>query len=532
MTDIINQPQLVSLCLALIGEKFKLSPAEIALARRTPAVRSPRIIGKCRDAIRACRDPLGEAFTSLRSPEVRRPLGATYTPAPIVQAMLLWASRQVTPARIVDPGAGSGRFLLSAAAAFPKAQLVGVEIDPLAALTMRANLAACGLEKRSKVEVIDYRAFPLPKLDGPTLFIGNPPYVRHHDIAADAKEWYGRVALSYGIKASKLAGLHLHFFLRTLQLAADGDVGCFITSAEWLDVNYGEALRRLLATELGGTDLTVIDPKAVTFTDAATTSAITGFRIRRRAPALRVRTVATAAELAKATETKQVPWAVLEKSPRWSIIIKPHAAPPSGHVELGELCRVHRGQVTGSNELWIAGAHSVGLPSRFLLPTVTRARELLDAGDVLDDVRHLKRVIDLPVDLDELLSHEREPVLRFLRWAEKNGGKESYIAKHRRAWWAVRLKEPAPILCTYMARRPPAFVRNPRNVRHINIAHGLYPREPLASEILDALASWLRSKVLTAQGRTYAGGLTKFEPKEVERLTIPAPHMFTNGAFS
>lgn len=47
----------------------------------------------------------------------------------------------------------------------------------------------------------------------------------------------------FGIKASALAGLHLHFFLQTRLLAKVGDVGAFITSAEWMDVNYGSALR-------------------------------------------------------------------------------------------------------------------------------------------------------------------------------------------------------------------------------------------------------------------------------------------------
>ena len=46
--------------------------------------------------------------------------------------------------------------------------------------------------------------------------------------------------------ASRLAGLHLHFFLRTLELARAGDLGCFVAAAEWLDVNYGAALRWLL----------------------------------------------------------------------------------------------------------------------------------------------------------------------------------------------------------------------------------------------------------------------------------------------
>ena len=40
---------------------------------------------------------------------------------------------------------------------------------------------------------------------------------------------------------------------------------------------------------------------------------------------------------------------------------------------------------------------------------------------------------------------------------------------------------------------------------------------------LDALATLLRSTVSLTQGRTYAGGLTEFEPREMERLPVPLP---------
>jgi hypothetical protein len=92
--------------------------------------------------------------------------------------------------------------------------------------------------------------------------------------------------------------------------------------------------------------------------------------------------------------------------------------------------------------------------------------------------------------------------------------------------------EPAPILATYMARRPPAFVRNLAAVRHVNIAHGLYPREPLTPAALDSLAAYLRNSVTPAQGRVYAGGLAKFEPGEMERLPVPAPALLRAGAGS
>lgn len=88
-----------------------------------------------------------------------------------------------------------------------------------------------------------------------------------------------------------------------------------------------------------------------------------------------------------------------------------------------------------------------------------------------------------------------------------------------------RAAQPAPVLATYMARRPPAFVRNLAEARHINIAHGLYPRQSLTGRQLDALAAALRRSATLSYGRTYAGGLVKFEPREMERLPVPEPQL-------
>src|SRR3546814_20766617 len=96
-----------------------------------------------------------------------------------------------------------------------------------------------------------------------------------------------------------------------------------------------------------------------------------------------------------------VPWATVEAAKRWSIISRPGQAIPTGHIELGELCRVHRGQVTGDNSIWIAGDPAKELPASVLTPTVTKARDLLSAGDVLENEMDLRRVINLPADLEE-----------------------------------------------------------------------------------------------------------------------------------
>jgi hypothetical protein len=203
--------------------------------------------------------------------------------------------------------------------------------------------------------------------------------------------------------------------------------------------------------------------------------------------------------------------------------------PPEGYVELGELCRVHRGQVTGANNIWIAGPHSEGLPSSVLFRSITRAREVFDSHGILEDASRLKCVIDIPIDLEMLDAAERRKVEYFLAVARKMGGNKGYIASHRRAWWSVGLRTPAPIIATYMARRPPAFVLNRADARHINIAHGLYPRETMSETMKQTLVGYLQENISQRSGRTYAGGLTKFEPREMERLIAPSPAMLAAG---
>jgi adenine-specific DNA-methyltransferase len=534
---------------ALAGAAVRLGAAQVAgwseaEQRLADAATYPTEggISQVRSQILAGEDPLGEAFCRLRGPAQRRPSGQTFTPAPVVQGMVGWAARTLVPARVVDPGAGSARFLAAAGRRWPETALLGVETDPLAAMIGRATLAAAGMAGRAGITLGDYRSLRLAPVTGPTLFLGNPPYVRHHQIPAGWKSWLRSAAASQGLAASGLAGLHVHFFLATALHAVPGDAGVLVTAAEWLDVNYGSLVRSLLLGPLGGHSVHLLDPAVPAFTDAAATTAITCFVPGSHPESLRLRRVARLADLGELAGGTAVSAPVLCAASRWTPLVGRDAQEigtagtggrrqlpvrrgrlPAGQVELGELCRVHRGQVTGANKVWVTAGNPVGLPSRLLFPAVTRASELFRAEGTLATTARLRSVIDLPADLEELAPAELALVTRFLAEAEAAGAAASYIACHRKPWWRVRLRAPAPILATYMARRPPAFVRNLAGARHVNIAHGLYPREPLPPAALDGLAAYLRRSVTAGQGRTYAGGLTKFEPGEMERLPVPVP---------
>jgi hypothetical protein len=520
--SVTSLPQLIAVTLELGALEYPaISRGERLLAKRATRV-SNNQVRAFRSAIEDGEDPLGQSFSELRAPVERRSLGATYTPQAIVSAMTQWVATH-KPDRVVDPGAGSGRFIVAAGRAIPKAHLLAAELDPMPALMLRAHLQVAGLAKRSTLFIDDYRDMRLPPIAGRTAFLGNPPYVRHHLISPERKAWYAKAAAHWGYKASRLAGLHVHFLVATAQKSVVGDVGAFITAAEWLDVNYGELTRKLLLEELGLSSLHLMEPAAKPFTDADTTAVVACFEVGERPANVKVRRVHSIAQLGTLDFGKNTSRKRLDQSPRWSTLTRPPRERPKGYVELGELCQVHRGQVTGANQVWIAGAHSSGLPLELLFPSITRARELFAAGHTLESDGGLRSVIDIPSDLDLIPKRWRPAVEKFLKRAQAVGAHTGYIATHRKAWWSVGLRDPAPILASYMARRAPAFVRNVAAVRHINIAHGIYPREPMPQKTMNALVRYLRSAVSVHDGRVYSGGLTKFEPKEMERLLVPEP---------
>src|SRR5262249_45172715 len=83
------------------------------------------------------------------------PPGRTSPRGPVGRSRAGWAARALAPARIVDPGTGSARFLVAAGRRWPHAALIGVETDPLAAMIGRATLAVAGMAGRASITLGD-----------------------------------------------------------------------------------------------------------------------------------------------------------------------------------------------------------------------------------------------------------------------------------------------------------------------------------------------------------------------------------------
>ena len=421
-----SEPALARLAVALGAAAYggPLAAPEqalIAAALADAPPPDPALIATTRAEIRAGADPLGATFCALRSARRRRGLGAFYTSSALVRLMIDWALDE-RPTRLVDPGCGSGRFAVAAARARPDMEIIATDLDPLATLLTRAALAVVEAPC-AQVVCGDYLALELPPAPGRAAFVANPPDVRHHDLSPWTKQWAADAAREVGIPISGLAGLHVLFYVATARLARAGDVGCFVTSAEWLDTRYGAALRRLLLERLGMLALAVVDPRETPFADAMTTAAVVGFRVGQQPEGVLLQRANTAADLMlthdgrgngahEGVASRLVPSRQLAAASRWSPLLPadrqspdPHlASAPAGEpvTTLGQIVRVSRGIATGGNGFFVmerARAQALGLLP-WCHPVITRAHEILTASGVVRDTVDRKVILMAPADIN------------------------------------------------------------------------------------------------------------------------------------
>lgn len=509
------------------GDLSRKEQRAASRAKRLPKV-TPAVVSELRAAIRAGGDPLGDALTALRTREERRVLGSFFTPPELVAPIVRWALR-LRPYMVVDPGCGSGRFAVEVARRNPDMRIVAIDADPLATLVARANLAAVGARWAS-VENVDFLGYELRRGPGRVAFIGNPPFVRHHHMRYRDKVRGARIAEEARHPSLLTAGLHALFFAQTRVCGEDDDIGCYVTSAEWLDNTSGGIVRKLFLNGLGGSSVTVVDPETFAFAGVKTTAAITRFVLGRESKTRRI-AVNVPLDRFSASHSggahRRLAVDVLDRARGWTdLATNPDRVEHDGPT-IGDLFRVNRGTATGTNAYFALKrerARELGI-QRHCVPTVTSADEIIAANGVLRDSPALKVVLDLPPTFDRKADRV---VDAYLRSGETAGEGETppsrgfNASQRRKVWYSVALSRP-PIVATYMARRPPAFAANPDRLGILNIALGLTPKRTLTDEQIALAVDELNAAGadLERYAVRYFGNLRKYEPRAVAALPLP-----------
>jgi type I restriction-modification system DNA methylase subunit len=221
-------------------------------------------------------DVVGLIFQKLISPEERHRLGQHFTgpdPVDLINSFCIRKAGDV----VLDPACGSGSFLVRAYYRKhamndhrPHTQLLhelyGSDIGLYPAHLATLNLAAREINDEANYpriartdffDIVPDKSFCelpegkarehvpifLPMLDA---IVGNPPYVRQEKVGKDDKTKYAkRVEEAFsGTNLRGRADLHCYFWPHATRFLKEGGYFGFLTSGQWLDVDYGFALQR------------------------------------------------------------------------------------------------------------------------------------------------------------------------------------------------------------------------------------------------------------------------------------------------
>lgn len=496
------------------------------------------------DQLESQRQKLQAELDAQKTQEERNVMGQFSTPISLAKDILTHA-KNIFPKRVkvrfLDPAFGTGSFYSALYTVFPSTQIeaaTGFEVDDHYGKPARKLWAQTALN----YQLADFTRQTAPDEDQKyNLIICNPPYVRHHHINGQKERLQERSLESANMKLSGLAGLYCHFMALAHPWMKKNGIAGWLIPSEFMDVNYGQAVKDYLLNEVTLLQIHRFDPHDVQFGDALVSSAVVWFKNKKPGKNHKAK-FTYGGTIDNPARKKDVSLATLEKEKKWSRFPLSGEREESNTPKLSDFFAVKRGIATGDNKFFVLTREQIedrGLPLDQFRPILPSPRYLSTLEVKADtngfpDIENPLFVLDCKLPFDEVKKIYPN-LYRYLEEGVQSGVSERYLCKSRKIWYAQENRPESRFYCTYIGRsdkegkKPFRFVLNRSKAIVANSYLILYPKPYLEKEIeenpelvellLDAL-NQITGKAMLDEGRVYGGGMHKMEPKEL--ANVPA----------
>ncbi len=474
---------------------------------------------------------LDDIYSRLVPKDYRRKYGQFYTPKKVAEFMVKWGISNGYATSVLDPAVGTGIFLSSVITVLKNQEniwLTGIDIDPLLLDACYVRLKLMGIDD-NRVNLIKHDFLTWRSRNLYDFIVCNPPYIKFHGFNRDI---IAKIAKEHCLELTNLTNLYALFFIQATRFVKSGGLLAFITPSEFLYTGYGETLKKFLLQNYRIHAFVLVGLEKDVFNGVITTALITLLEKDVPDKSHRVKFVSLQnsenLSFENAEVIKEVPQHELDPKAKWLIYFAENSFKEflSELVPLSTIATVDRGIATGYNEFFTLSENDVrkySIPKEFLRPVVLKAQHCPHYDFTKEDWEKLKKKGEKVYLLYCFTENPPKPLKKYLDYGIKIGVNKRYIPSHRKLWYAVDKREPAPILALVFSRERMRFIFNKAKVLNLTAFHCVYPSfsdEKKIKALLAYLNSDICKEIATYWGRVYGTGLRKLEPKDLENLPI------------
>ena len=374
----------------------------------------------------------------------------------------------------------------------------------------------------------------------------NPPFMRHQRISTSRKKKLARdVRKTSGFNVQRTSDLYVYFMLHAIQFLRDGGRMAFLCPTQYMETDYGEALRDYLARHLRIHAIIIFDENQRVFPNSLSTASLILFEKSKlfknaKTNVIHIEELPSNVNFLKDGSTKVIRSGVSRKvdqasleSGKWTTQDTFHIREQPGFLALGDLMEVKRGIATGANKFFALSEprrRELGIALKYVRPIIAKATFSPRTRFGRGDWRRLQAngaAVWLLNCGDFNPDTLAAPLRTYLRKGRRLHLHERYLLERRNPWYAQEVRKPPAVLFTYMSNGNPRFILNATGCIPLNNLHCLYPKKHMRTMEVKALLAFLNSDFVRTRlrhfGRRYGNGLLKLEPRELNLIPVPKP---------